>query len=93
MSVPTMAELKNLMPKQEFPSVGSEFGDPTCKEVYALYEAACANVRKIPSNRGDGLLGHFIIIAGPGRYVQRHCFCPTTTTGRSASPWRISGSS
>jgi hypothetical protein len=65
-----MADIKAFMPKQTFPPVGSDDRDPTCKEVYALYEATCANARKIPSARGDGLLGHFNIIAGPGRYVE-----------------------
>jgi hypothetical protein len=71
MSLPTMADIKAFMPKQSFPPVGSDNRDPTCKKVYALYEAACAKMRKIPSVCGDGLLGHFsIIAAGPGRYIK-----------------------
>lgn len=64
-----MENIKSAMPNQTFPTIGSATKDPTCKEVLAVYALACANTRKIPSNRGDGLLGHFAIIAGPGRYA------------------------
>jgi hypothetical protein len=66
----TMDAIKSHMPNQTLPSAGSNTTDPTCKEVHALYVKACANVRKIVSSRGDGRLGHFSIVAGPGRYAE-----------------------
>ena len=65
MSEPTMEDIKAHMPNKTLPTTGSATKDPTCKEVGALYDAACANARNVSSTRGDGQLRHFAIIAGP----------------------------
>ena len=65
----TMKDVKEEMPHAKFPPIGSATKAPTAKEIGVVYSLACANTRKINSNRGDGLLGHFAIIAGPGHYV------------------------
>lgn len=65
---PTNEELENYMPFKALASIGTETSRPTWEEVNDAMTKLAANARSVPSDYGDGLLGHSFIIIGAARY-------------------------
>jgi hypothetical protein len=66
----TEAEIKALMPNQIIPPIGSATARPTWQEIATCHEMCSANAARIPSDGGDGQLGHIHIVVGDTRYTE-----------------------
>lgn len=67
---PTNDELLNYMPHKELELIGTDSNEPTCQQVTDAITKLAANARAVPSDGGDGLLGHSAIIIGNTRYKE-----------------------
>ena len=67
---PTTDELKSMMPNKVMSKIGTATTRPTPTEINDALVKLAENAKKIPSTRGDGLLGHLFIVLGPGGYAQ-----------------------
>jgi hypothetical protein len=60
--------LVNYMPFKELAPIGTESNPPTWQAVNDAVTKLASNARSVPSDCGDGLLGHCFIIIGSDRY-------------------------
>ena len=63
-------ELKAMMPNKTIPPIGSETERPTWQEIKVCLTKCAENAAAIPSDGGDGLLGHVAIVVGNVRYSE-----------------------
>jgi hypothetical protein len=68
MTDPSYDEVKALMPNKTISSIGSATKAPTRQEIDTAIAQLAANARTVPSDGGDGRLGHVVIIIGNNRY-------------------------
>ena len=70
MTDPSFDDLTALMPNKTLSPIGSATKAPTHQEVDAALAELSANAAAIPSLRGDGELGHAILVLGDTRYEE-----------------------
>lgn len=70
MTDPTNDELINVMPFKVLEPIGTDSDPPTWQQVNDAVTKLAANARAVPSDEGDGLLGHSAIIIGNIRYME-----------------------
>jgi hypothetical protein len=63
-------ELKAMMPNKVIPPIGSETEHLTWQEIKVCLTKCAENAALIPSDGGDGLLGHVAIVVGDVRYSE-----------------------
>ena len=63
-------EIKAMMPNKVIPPIGSDTEEPTWQQIQLCSTLCAANAASIPSNGGDGQLGHVFIVIGHDRYKE-----------------------
>ena len=69
MTDPTFEDIKSMMPNKTLPSIGSATHTPTRLQITTVLTQLAENAAAVPSDRGDGLLGHAYHIIGANRYT------------------------
>jgi hypothetical protein len=69
MTDPTFEDIKSMMPNKLLPSIGSATHEPTRLEITTVLTQLAENAASVPSERGDGQLGHAYHIIGAIRYT------------------------
>ena len=69
MTDPTFEDIKSMMPNKLLPSIGSATHEPTRLEITTVLTQLAENAASVPSERGDGQLGHAYHIIGAVRFT------------------------
>ena len=59
-----------MMPHKTFPAIGTATEAPTWQQVQKAYTLAAENAAAIPSEEGNGQLGHVEVVVGGPRYLE-----------------------